>query len=165
MNKLIPLGKTGPQVFPIGLGCMSMSGVYGASDDNEGVATIQAALDRGVNLIDTGDFYGHGHNELLVARAIKGRRDQAVLSVKFGGMRGPDGAFVGFDTRPVAIKNFLTYSLVRLGVDYMAYVTPRSGTIDDQAVVPDNLTSNTATGRSGTGHVLHELGVRLSATF
>jgi aryl-alcohol dehydrogenase-like predicted oxidoreductase len=123
MNK-VSLGKTGPQVFPIALGCMGMSGVYGDSDEAESIATIHAALDRGVNLIDTGDFYGAGHNELLIGKALRGRRDQALLSVKFGAMRGPDGAFVGFDARPAAIKNFLTYSLTRLGVDHVDIYRP-----------------------------------------
>src|SRR3954452_16655006 len=114
------LGKTGPTVSALGLGCMGMSGTYGPDDDDESVATIRAALDAGVNLIDTGDFYGMGHNELLVGSALKGRpREDAVLSVKFGGMRDPAGAFIGFDTRPVAIRNFLAYSLVRLGTDYV----------------------------------------------
>ncbi len=118
------LGTAGPQVFPIALGCMSMSGAYGPSDDNESVATIREAIDRGVTLLDTGDFYAHGHNELLIRRAIEGRRDKVQLSVKFGAMRGPDGAFVGVDARPVAVKNFVTYSLQRLGVDYIDVYRP-----------------------------------------
>ena len=118
------LGATGPAVFPLGLGCMGMSGVYGATDERESVATIQAALDAGVTLIDTGDFYGMGHNELLVGRALAGRRDGAVLSVKFGGMRGPDGAFLGVDNRPAAVKNFAAYSLRRLGVDVIDIYRP-----------------------------------------
>ena len=122
----IQLGKTGPQVFPIGLGCMGMgkTGAYGASDDSESVAAIQHAIDRGVTLIDTGDFYGQGHNELLVREAIKGRRDRVQLSVKFGGMRGPDGSFIGIDARPAAVKNFIAYSLVRLGVDCIDIYRP-----------------------------------------
>src|SRR5689334_2713161 len=96
------LGRTGPAVFPLGLGCMGMSGMYGPSDEDEGIATIHAALDAGVNLLDTGDFYGMGHNELLVGRALKGRREQAVVSVKFGALRGPDGSWVGVDGRPAA---------------------------------------------------------------
>src|SRR5688500_816813 len=112
------LGTTGPRVFPIALGCMGMSsGVYGTSDEVESIATIHAALERGVDIIDTGDFYGMGHNEMLVGRALKDRRDRALLSVKFGALRGPDGAFVGLDTRPVAIKSALAYTLTRLGVD------------------------------------------------
>jgi aryl-alcohol dehydrogenase-like predicted oxidoreductase len=123
-NRKIQLGKNGPKSFPIALGCMGMSGMYGGSDERESIATIQAALERGVNLLDTGDFYGMGHNELLVGRALQGRRDQALLSVKFGGMRAPNGAFIGVDTRPAAIKNFLAYSLTRLGVDYIDIYRP-----------------------------------------
>src|SRR5882762_1796678 len=114
------LGKTGPTVSRVGLGAMSMSGVYGPADDAESTATIHAALDAGINLIDTGDFYGTGHNEMLIAEALKDRRrEDVVISVKFGGMRGPDGAFLGFDGRPVAVKNFVAYSLKRLNTDYL----------------------------------------------
>ena len=115
-----------PTVFPIALGCMSMAGgLYGPSDEAENIATIHAALDRGVNLLDTGDFYGQGRNELLVGKALAGRRrDQALLSVKFGGMRDPAGAFIGYDTRPIAVKNALSYSLVRLGVEYIDIYRP-----------------------------------------
>ena len=98
------LGKTGPHVSVIGLGCMGMSGSYGTTDDAESIATIQAAIDAGVTLIDTGDFYGMGHNELLIGRAIAGRRDKVQLSVKFGALRSPEGAFLGFDARPAAVK-------------------------------------------------------------
>jgi aryl-alcohol dehydrogenase-like predicted oxidoreductase len=118
------LGLSGPEVFPISLGCMGMSGMYGPADENESIATIHEALDRGVNLLDTGDFYGMGRNELLIGRALKGRRDQALLSVKFGALRGPDSAWFGQDTRPAAVKNFLAYSLVRLGVDYIDIYRP-----------------------------------------
>src|SRR5437868_15534479 len=93
------LGATGPKVAPIALGCMGMSGMYGPSDEGESIATIHAALEEGVQILDTGDFYGMGANELLVGRALKGRRDRALLSVKFGAMRGPDGSWVGFDAR------------------------------------------------------------------
>ena len=113
------LGRTGPAVFPLSLGCMGMSRMYGQSDDTESIATIHAALERGVNLIDTGDFYGSGHNEALVGRALAGRRDQALLSVKFGALRSPDGGWLGVDGRPAAVKNFATYSLQRLGVDHI----------------------------------------------
>jgi aryl-alcohol dehydrogenase-like predicted oxidoreductase len=120
-----PLGTTGPRVFPIALGCMGMSaGVYGTSDEVESIATIHAALERGVDIIDTGDFYGLGHNEMLVGRAVKDRRDRALLSVKFGALRGPDGAFIGIDTRPVAIKSALAYTLTRLGVDHIDIYRP-----------------------------------------
>lgn len=118
------LGSTGPEVFPLALGCMGMSGMYGASDDDVAVATIEAAIERGVTLLDTGDFYGTGHNELLIRRVISGRRDSAQLSVKFGALRGPDGSWTGVDTRPVAVKNFVTYSLTRLGVDVIDIYRP-----------------------------------------
>ena len=111
------LGKAGPQVSAIALGCMGMSGVYGAADENESIATIHAALDSGVNLLDTGDFYGMGHNEMLLGRALEGRRNQAVLSVKFGAMRAPNGQWTGTDGRPRAVKNYLAYSLQRLRTD------------------------------------------------
>jgi aryl-alcohol dehydrogenase-like predicted oxidoreductase len=113
------LGATGPKVFPIALGCMGMSGMYGATDDNESIATIHAALDAGVTLLDTGDFYGMGHNEMLIGRALKDRPNKALLSVKFGALRSPDGGWGGVDARPVAVKNFAAYSLKRLGVDHI----------------------------------------------
>jgi aryl-alcohol dehydrogenase-like predicted oxidoreductase len=103
---------------------MGMSAMYGPADENESMATIHAALERGINLLDTGDFYGAGHNELLVGRALKGRRDQAILSVKFGALRGPGGAWLGVDARPAAVKNFLLYSLTRLGVDHIDIYRP-----------------------------------------
>jgi aryl-alcohol dehydrogenase-like predicted oxidoreductase len=118
------LGANGPEVFPISLGCMGMSGIYGETDEKESIATIHAALDRGINLIDTGDFYGMGHNEMLVGRALQGRRDKVLLSVKFGAMRAPDGAWLGYDARPAAVKNFLAHSLTRLGVDYIDVYRP-----------------------------------------
>lgn len=122
----IKLGSSGPDVFPIALGCMSMGAGswYGARDDDEGIATIHAALDRGLNVIDTGDFYGMGKNELLVGRALRGRRDRAILSVKYGALRGPDGAFLGFDARPAATKNAVAHSLTRLGVDHIDICRP-----------------------------------------
>jgi len=118
------LGTTGPHVFPLALGCMGMSGMYGQADETESVATIHAALDGGINLLDTGDFYGMGHNEMLLGRALKGRRDKALLSVKFGAMRAPGGAWIGVDTRPAAIRNFAAYSLARLGVDHIDIYRP-----------------------------------------
>jgi len=119
------LGKTGPRVSSIGLGAMGMSDLYGAADRGESIATIHAALDAGVNLIDTGDFYGMGHNELLIAEALKERRrEDVVLSVKFGAQRGPDGAFLGFDGRPAAVKNSVAYSLQRLNTDYIDIYRP-----------------------------------------
>jgi len=118
------LGRTGPEVFPIGLGCMGMSGVYGPTDDAESLATIHAAIDAGVNLIDTGDFYGMGHNEMLIGRALHFQREDVLLSVKFGAQRGPDGAWIGYDARPAAVKTALAYSLKRLGTDYIDIYRP-----------------------------------------
>jgi aryl-alcohol dehydrogenase-like predicted oxidoreductase len=125
MTTTVPLSSTrlgfrGPQsVSAIGLGAMGMSGMYGASDEAQSIATIYAALDAGVNLIDTGDFYGMGHNEMLIGRALKGRRDQALISVKFGAQRDPSAGWTGMDGRPAAVKNFLAYSLQRLGTDHI----------------------------------------------
>ncbi len=118
------LGTAGPTVFPLALGCMGMSGMYGPADEAESIATIHAALDHGVTLLDTGDFYGSGHNEMLIGRALRRRRDQALLSVKFGALRGPDGSWVGFDGRPAAVKNFLAHSLTRLGVTHVDIYRP-----------------------------------------
>ncbi|WP_412542093.1 aldo/keto reductase [Longispora sp. K20-0274] len=118
MNKR-NLGSTGASVSALGLGTMGMSDLYGPSDRDESIATIHAALDAGITLLDTGDFYGMGHNELLVREALATRADRPLLSVKFGALRGPDGAFLGYDGRPAAVKNFLTYSLRRLGVDHI----------------------------------------------
>jgi aryl-alcohol dehydrogenase-like predicted oxidoreductase len=118
------LGLAGPKVFPLALGCMGMSGMYGETDEKESIATIHAALDQGVNLLDTGDFYGMGHNEILIGRALKDRSDKAILSVKFGALRGPDGSWMGFDGHPIAVKNFLAYSLRRLGVDHIDIYRP-----------------------------------------
>ena len=119
------LGNTGPTTSALGLGCMAMSHAYGHADRGESIATIHAALDAGVTLIDTGDFYGMGHNEMLIAEALAGgRRDKAVLSVKFGGQMGPDGAWLGFDARPQAAKAALAYSLKRLGTDYVDIYRP-----------------------------------------
>jgi aryl-alcohol dehydrogenase-like predicted oxidoreductase len=119
------LGKTGPAVSAMGLGGMSMSGAYGAADRAESIATVHAALDAGVTLIDTGDFYGMGHNELLLAEALRGRdRDAYQLSVKFGMLSGPGPVFGGMDGRPEAVKNFLAYSLTRLGTDHIDIYRP-----------------------------------------
>src|SRR5271165_6716990 len=113
------LGAAGPTVSRIGLGCMGMSGMYGPADETESIATIHAAIDAGITLLDTGDFYGMGHNEMLIGRALEGRRDRVLLSVKFGAMRSPDGAFIGIDGRPRAVKNFAAYSLQRLRTDHL----------------------------------------------
>jgi aryl-alcohol dehydrogenase-like predicted oxidoreductase len=119
------LGRSGPRVSSLGLGCMGMSGLYGPADESEGVATIQAALDAGVSLIDTGDFYTMGHNEMLVRKALAGRsRADVVLSVKFGALRDPAGAFLGYDCSPNAVKTWLAYSLQRLGTDYIDIYRP-----------------------------------------
>jgi aryl-alcohol dehydrogenase-like predicted oxidoreductase len=119
------LGSTGLTVSPLGLGCMGMSDFYGAADEAESIATIQAALDAEITLLDTGDYYAAGHNELLIRDALRGRsRGQAVISVKFGLMRGPDGSIVGNDVRPAAAKNFLAYTLRRLGTDYVDVYRP-----------------------------------------
>jgi aryl-alcohol dehydrogenase-like predicted oxidoreductase len=123
--KTVQLGKGGPSVSRVGLGCMSMAGVYGPADDAESIATIHAAIDAGISLIDTGDFYGMGSNEMLIGRALKERnRSEVTISVKFGALRGPDGAWNGYDARPPAVKNFLAYSITRLGVDYIDIYRP-----------------------------------------
>ncbi|HZJ55360.1 MAG TPA: aldo/keto reductase [Myxococcaceae bacterium] len=119
------LGKSGPAVSALGLGAMGMSDFYGPADRAESVATLKAALDAGITLIDTGDFYGSGHNELLVGEALRGRRrDEVVVSVKFGALRDPRGGFIGYDLRPAAIKNFLSYSLKRLDTDRIDIYRP-----------------------------------------
>ncbi|NJK81984.1 MAG: aldo/keto reductase [Chloroflexaceae bacterium] len=119
------LGTNGPTVAALGLGCMGMSDLYGPADEAESIATIHAALDAGMTLLDTGDFYGVGHNELLIQRALQGRtREQVVLSVKFGAMRAPGGGWVGIDARPAAVKNFLAYTLTRLGTNYVDIYRP-----------------------------------------
>jgi len=118
------LGRTGPKVFPIALGCMGMSGMYGPADEPECLATIHAAIDAGVNLIDTGDFYGMGHNEMLLSQALRFFREKVLLSVKFGAQRGPDGSWLGYDARPAAVKTALAYSLKRLGVDCIDIYRP-----------------------------------------
>ena len=117
--KVRKLGAAGPDVSVLALGCMGMSGMYGPSDEAESLATIHAAIDAGINLLDTGDFYGMGHNEMLIGRALEGRREKVLLSVKFGAMRSPAGAFIGVDGRPAAIRNFAAYSLQRLGTDHI----------------------------------------------
>ncbi|MDB5617705.1 aldo/keto reductase [Tardiphaga sp.] len=120
-----PLGKTGPAVSVFGLGCMGMSDFYGPADRDESIATIHAALDAGITLLDTGDFYGSGHNEILINEALRGRnRDNVQLSVKFGALRDPALGFLGIDNRPAALKSALAYSLVRLGVETIDIYRP-----------------------------------------
>jgi aryl-alcohol dehydrogenase-like predicted oxidoreductase len=136
--KHLSLGKMGPSVSALGLGCMGMSGMYGPSDRKESLATLEAAVDAGINLFDTGDFYGMGHNELLIDEALKGiGRDRVLLSVKFGALRDPAGAWVGIDTRPQALKNFLTYSLQRLGVEHIDIYRPAR--LDPQVPIEDTV--------------------------
>jgi aryl-alcohol dehydrogenase-like predicted oxidoreductase len=119
------LGPSGPQVAQFGLGCMGMSGMYGPADRAESIATLHAALDAGITLLDTGDFYGMGHNELLIREGLASRnRDELLLSVKFGALRDPAQGWGGYDARPAAVKNFLAYSLQRLGVDYIDIYRP-----------------------------------------
>jgi aryl-alcohol dehydrogenase-like predicted oxidoreductase len=119
------LGRNGPLLSPIGLGLMGMSDFYGPADEAESIATIHAALEAGITLFDTGDFYGSGHNELLLRKALEGRkRDRAFIQVKFGALRDPSGGFIGFDARPAAVKNALAYTLKRLGTDHVDLYQP-----------------------------------------
>ena len=118
------LGRGGPEVSPLALGCMGMSGVYGATDEAENLATIHAAIDAGINLLDTGDFYGMGANEMLLGLALRFLREKVVLSVKFGAQRAPNGAWLGYDARPNALKAALAYSLKRLGTEYIDIYRP-----------------------------------------
>ncbi|MFD0417864.1 aldo/keto reductase [Streptomyces sp. NPDC127108] len=121
--RTLKLGTTGPTTSALGLGCMGMSALYGEADRTESIATIHAALEAGVTLLDTGDFYAMGHNELLIGEALRtapaAHREQALTSVKFGALRDPDGGWSGYDGRPAAVKNFAAYSLQRLGVDHI----------------------------------------------
>ena len=128
---------SGPEVFPLALGCMGMSDLYGPADERESIATIHAALDAGVTLLDTGDYYAAGHNELLIARALKDRPGRALLSVKFGALRGPDRAWLGFDLRPAAVKTSVAYSLTRLGVDHIDIYRP--GRTDPSVPIEDTI--------------------------
>jgi aryl-alcohol dehydrogenase-like predicted oxidoreductase len=146
------LGSTGPFVSAIGLGCMGMSGAYGPADETESIATIHAALDAGIDLLDTGDYYGMGHNELLIREALRDRdRDQVVISVKFGALRAPDDAFIGIDGRPVAVKNALAYTLRRLGTDHVDIY--RLGRVDPAVPIED--TVGAIAEMIDAGHVRH----------
>jgi aryl-alcohol dehydrogenase-like predicted oxidoreductase len=134
------LGKNGPKVSQVGLGCMGMSDLYGSKetrDDKESLATINLAVEEGINFFDTADYYGMGHNELLLREAMKRRRDKFFLSVKFGALRGLNGEFTGTDLRPVALKNFLSYSLQRLDTDYIDLYQP--GRLDPQFPIEDTV--------------------------
>jgi aryl-alcohol dehydrogenase-like predicted oxidoreductase len=131
------LGSKGPAVFPIALGCMGMSGMYGPAEEPESLATIHAAIDAGVTLLDTGDFYGMGHNEMLLGQALRFFREKVLISVKFGAQRGPDGAWLGYDARPAAVKTALAYSLKRLGVDYIDIYRPAR--LDPNVPVEDTI--------------------------
>jgi aryl-alcohol dehydrogenase-like predicted oxidoreductase len=123
--RMTRLGRNGPQISTVGLGCMGMAGGYGPADDRESIATIEAALEAGVTLLDAGDFYGHGHTEMLLKEALKdGRRQRAFIAIKFGALRSPELKFLGDDARPNSVKNFLAYSLKRLGTDYIDLYQP-----------------------------------------
>jgi aryl-alcohol dehydrogenase-like predicted oxidoreductase len=121
----IQLGKNGPLVSKLGLGCMRMSSIWGGPtpDEKESMATIQQALDMGINFLNTGDFYGAGHNEMLISKALKGKRDDAFISVKFGAIFH-NGQPLGMDLRPIAIKNFINYSLTRLSIETIDLYQP-----------------------------------------
>jgi aryl-alcohol dehydrogenase-like predicted oxidoreductase len=137
--QLRALGHTGPEVSAIGLGCMGMSaGLYGPADEDESIATIRAAIDAGITLLDTGDYYSMGDNELLIRDALRGRdRDGVQLSVKFGALRGPDNAWLGYDGRPPAVKTFAAYSLRRLGTDHIDVY--RLGRVDPAVPIEETI--------------------------
>ncbi|GLZ81534.1 aldo/keto reductase [Actinorhabdospora filicis] len=132
------LGAHGLVSSALGLGLMGMSDLYGPADDAESIATVHAAIDAGVTLLDTGDFYGMGHNEMLLREALRGRdRDGVLISVKFGALRGPDGAWLGYDARPAAVKNFAAYSLRRLGTDHIDVYRPAR--LDPEVPIEDTI--------------------------
>jgi aryl-alcohol dehydrogenase-like predicted oxidoreductase len=132
------LGRAGPEVSALGLGCMGMSGMYGPADEDESIATVHAALDAGITLLDTGDYYGMGHNELLLRGALRERDREAVqYSVKFGALRGPDNTWLGIDGRPNAVKTFLAYTLRRLGTDYVDIY--RLGRVDPNVPIEETV--------------------------
>jgi aryl-alcohol dehydrogenase-like predicted oxidoreductase len=138
--KTTTLGRGGPEVSRVGLGLMGMSGIYGQADDHESIATIRAAIDAGITLLDTGDFYGMGHNELLLRDALRGSgipRDKVFIQVKFGGQRDPSGAFVGHDASPAMVKSSLAYTLTRLGTEYVDLYQPAR--LDPQVPIEDTV--------------------------
>jgi aryl-alcohol dehydrogenase-like predicted oxidoreductase len=146
------LGSAGPLSSDIGLGCMGMSDMYGPSDEGEGIATIHAALDAGITLLDTGDYYGMGHNELLIRKALEGRkRENVVISVKFGALRDPQGNWIGYDGRPAAIKNFCAYSLKRLGTGYIDIY--RIGRVDPSVPIEETIGGMSELVKAG--HIRH----------
>jgi aryl-alcohol dehydrogenase-like predicted oxidoreductase len=146
------LGKTGPRISALGLGCMGMSDLYGPADETESIATIHAALDAGITLLDTGDFYGSGHNELLIRQALHDRdRTQVTISVKFGALRDPDGGWGGNDGRPASVKNFLAYTLRRLGTEYVDIYRPAR--LDPQVPIEETVGAIAEMVRAG--HVRH----------
>jgi aryl-alcohol dehydrogenase-like predicted oxidoreductase len=145
------LGRNGPAISALGLGCMGFSGGYGAVDDVDSIATILAALDAGVTYLDTGDFYGSGQNEMLLADALKGRRERAFIAVKFGALRGPDGVWHGSDNRPAAVKNFLAYTLKRLRTDYIDLYQPAR--VDPAVPIEDTI--GAIADMAKAGHVRH----------
>ena len=119
------LGRSGPVLPALGLGCMGMSDFYGTAEETESRATIRAALDAGLRLLDTGDFYGMGHNELLIAEALEGvPRDRVFIAVKFGALRDPGGGWGGFDSRPAHVRNYLAQTLRKLRTDYVDLYQP-----------------------------------------
>ena len=136
--KHLQLGKNGPMVSALGLGCMGMSDAYGPADRSESLKTLEAAVDAGINLFDTGDFYGMGRNELLIGEALKRlERDKLLISLKFGAIRAPNGPWLGLDMRPKSVKNFLYYSLTRLGVDYVDIYRPAR--VDPEVPIEDTV--------------------------
>ena len=150
--QLTTLGRGGPAVSRAGLGLMGMSGIYGAADDGESVATIRAALDAGITLLDTGDFYGMGHNELLLSRVLREvPRDSVFVQVKFGGQRDPAGRFIGHDASPAGVKNYLSYTLTRLGTDHVDLYQPAR--LDPHVPIED--TVGAIAEMIGAGYVRH----------